>query len=216
MNIDRESVLVILVCSFFVIDIYAFFSGSIFLILTFSILLVCLILEILWQFLTHSFQIIKKLAFLISVNDKIVNLFVFFPLLYVLCFEMFLLTYNEADWKKILIDIYTVYITLTTVFLSVSFLFISIIPAIKTNSRVARKLKNAKAVKINYILLSYCVTGIALTFVSFVITSLSSSKTLSPSIIFYFLLSSFFVSGSVFGLYLLALTTTEIWPPNQS
>lgn len=161
-----------------------------------SILALLLIFEILFQ----VYDKIRRIHLFVCNNSDLVIPYIFLPLVYVLFFELGFILYPKNDFKTIILNIYTLYITITTVFLSVAFVIIAFFSNLEKRTKYSTKFKKQGINAINHFFLIYSVGAIGLTLIAYVMTNFVPSDQIYPHYIGYFLISSFFVVGTIFGI----------------
>jgi hypothetical protein len=128
-------------------------------------------------------------------------------------FFVLFLVYQEADLYSTLNTIYSMYITVTTVFLSVIFVVIAMTAAFFENepdqkAKAARKSEknhnfpifSKELFGINRSVLYFCIPGLVLSLMAYIFTASHLFPVYLLKLLF--LISTFFVLGSVFGLVL--------------
>jgi len=178
---------------------------------------ILLFITVLGLILEWGFGMIAK----IKNNKGIILVFAILPLVYCFLFNWFYNQYTgtTSEWYSMLNGIYTLYVTITTIFLSVSFLNISLSSKTTGNNEVQHpKIDNAST--INFMILAYSIGGIGVSIFSFIISSfqgfgLSDISIVKSNLYIGFIVSSFFVVGTIFGttLYVLEIMVAKYGNP---
>lgn len=150
-----------------------------------------------------------------SKNKKLLEYFVILPLLYVLIFGLGFLINPTIDQKGIILNIFSIYITISTIFLSVAVIILSIFFPIQKRSSYSIKLRKNGVGKILFWFFFYSIASLGSTLIAYVVMNLSSpSAELIPFFEIIFLLVSFFVVGTIFGVTHLSKKILMILLPN--
>jgi len=166
---------------------------------------ILLFITVLGLMLEWGFGMIAK----IKNNKGIILVFAILPLFYCTIFTWFWNQYTGtiSEWYSMLNGIYTLYITIATIFLSVSFVIsVSSLKSTDKNEVQSPKIDNKSS--INFTILVYSICGIGVSLFSFIISSfqgygLSDISIVKSNLYIGFIVSSFSVVGIIFGTMLL-------------
>jgi hypothetical protein len=155
---------------------------------------ILLILEI-WFNLYHK---IYALGLKLSEHSSAVITFILVPLFFTFCIELGMISFPSREEKQIILNCYDKYLLISTVFLSVSIVIMTYYSDKRT--RKSKKYLKNEDYLTNKLFLIYSVAAIVFSLIAYLITSFVPVEQLYPDFIAYFLISSFFVIGTIFGL----------------
>jgi len=141
----------------------------------------------------------------------IIGYFFIYPFFLSILLTIIASTYKGCDIKDAITGIFNIYVVTGTIVLSVAFIFISIILPIDKRRRYYTQLKKANAIQINSFILSFSILGILFTIISHFLVSFSLVKDINSSFFYSFFIATFFIIGSIFGVFLLSEKIMNLW-----
>lgn len=153
-----------------------------------------------------------------NLYNKYEIFFAFFviPILFVLLFgsTFWVSPAPDLEKQKAALGVYSLYITISTVFLSVALVIVSLFPLMQKRSSGSIALKRTEMVKIskiNAIFLYYSITSVMFSLFGYFLTSLSTPASLGWLFYEYFAAASFFLLGSIFGIFTIFGKMGKMW-----
>lgn len=157
----------------------------------------------------ERFQLI--LLWINKIFGGLIGFFIIYPLFYSIGLTFFALNYQGEDVKEMIIGVFNNYIIIETITLSVAFVVVSVVMTISKKTQYFVHLKKMDAITINSAILGYSILGIFITLLFHFLLSFSSPKQIDYIVYTGLFFSSFFVLGSILGLFLFTEKIFNLW-----